>query len=62
MIYAAIFLGGLAILALAVLHRLWRDWKSDLDFWRAKAARAHAYHQAMRRVRPSLYSESRNTN
>lgn len=50
MIYAAIFLGGLAILALAVLHRLWRDWKSDLAFWRARAERVHRYYENMRRA------------
>ena len=50
MIYAAIFLGGLSILALAVLHRLWRDWQSDLAFWRARAERVHRYHEAMRKV------------
>lgn len=51
---AAIFLGGLAILALAVLHRLWRDAQAELLWLRIRAARTHQFHEEMRRVRPSL--------
>lgn len=50
MIYGAIFLVGLALMALVVLHRLWRLWRDELSWSREKARRVHEYYNNMRRA------------
>ena len=65
--FAVIFLVGLAIMALVIRERLWRDWQEELAWDRFMSERAHQYRERQRQLhlnmrRAGIKAEHPNTN